>query len=92
MLLLSPLFVVAVEELLVVKLFITRRGAFVYRILEDFGCFWDFRTSLLREKLSTRKCNVGPRGVIARRMFVFPEGDFEKRSRWVTPSGPAMVV
>ncbi len=74
------------------KLFMTRRGGVRYSWRLLLGYFWALCTSLAREYLSTRKCRVGPRGVRAKRRFVLPVFDLEKRRRWDTPRGPAMVV
>ena len=76
----------------VVKLFMTRSGAVRYDFLPPLGCFIALRTSLQREYFSTRKCSVGPRGVRARRRLVLPVEEREKRRRWETPRGPAIVV
>lgn len=67
------------------------RGAVTNSFPPLLGCFNAFLISLHNEYLSTRKCNVGPLGVIANRRFVFPDVDLEKSRRWDTPKGPAMV-
>ena len=84
---------------LVVKLFMTKSGGARYSPCTELrGRFCVFSTSLQRLYASTRKCSVGPRGVTARRMFTFPLpvplvfSLREKRTRCVTPRGPAMVV
>ena len=63
------------------KLFMTSRGGERYSFLLAFGCLMAFCMSLLSEYLSILKCNVGPRGVRAKRMFVFPVVDREKSSK-----------
>lgn len=75
-----------------IKLFMTSNGGDRYSLPPVLGCFMAFSTSLHREYFSTRKCRVGPRGVMAIRRFVFPVVDREKRRRCETPSGPAIVV
>lgn len=74
------------------KLFMTSRGAFRYKALSLRGCRCDLSTSLQRLYFSTLKWRVGPLGVMASRMFVFPVADREKSMRCVTPSGPVIVV
>jgi hypothetical protein len=75
------------------KLFMTRSGEVRYS-----APFWPlgrrmlFWTSLQSEYFSTRKCNVGPRGVVQRRRLVFPASERENSMRWETPRGPAMVM
>jgi hypothetical protein len=64
----------------------------MYSFPPPFGCLCALRTSLAREYFSTLKWKVGPRGVRARRRFVFPEPDLEKRSRCDTPKGPHIVT
>lgn len=74
------------------KLFMTNNGGERYSLPPLLGCFMALSTSLQREYFSTRKCNVGPRGVMANRRFVLPVAEREKRRRCETPRGPAIVV
>ena len=67
-------------------------GGVIYSLPPPFGCLWALRTSLHKEYFSTRKCRVGPLGVVAMRKFVLPDSDLEKSRRCVTPSGPVMVT
>ena len=63
------------------KLFMTSKGAVRYSLPPPCGCFCAFRTSLESAYCSTRKWSVGPRGVSARRRFVFPVVEREKSRR-----------
>jgi hypothetical protein len=74
------------------KLFMTSSGAVRCSLPPLFGRFMFCRISLHKLYCSTRKWNVGPRGVNARRMFVFPVLLRLNSMRCVTPNGPAMVV